>query len=107
MNKIFRGELSHDTAKSNTNDNKPGGKRPAQEENKMDNRKYWYAILKDENDADWGIGSFDFEGALTMAKNNACKYIAKIDGDYDDSGEATTEPECVGVIIAENMRGKE
>lgn len=69
----------------------------------MDDKKYWYAILKDESDVDWGMGSFDFDKAVEMAKTNACKCIAKIDGDYDGNGEPTTEPECAGVIIAENL----
>lgn len=60
------------------------------------NERMWYAIEKDEEDVDWGMGSFDFEEALEMAKKKACKYIAKIDGGYDDNGEETTDPICVG-----------
>lgn len=30
--------------------------------------KYWYAVEKDADDIDWGTGSYDYDEAVTMAK---------------------------------------
>ena len=32
-----------------------------------------------------------------MAKSYDCKFIAKIDGGYDEQGHATTDPICVAL----------
>lgn len=60
-------------------------------------KKLWYAIEKDMNDADWGMGSFDFYEAVNMANKEECKFIAEIDGDFDENGNATTDPICTAV----------
>ena len=58
--------------------------------------KIWYAVLKDNEDNDWGTGSFDLGEALTMARNYRdnldCPdaYIAVIDDGPD--------PVCVDEI---------
>lgn len=64
-------------------------------------KRFWYAIERDEQDADWGMGSFDLTEAIEMAKKNECQYIAKIDADYDENGEETTEAICIGVNAVE------
>lgn len=66
-------------------------------------KKLWYAIMQDNEDTDWGIGSFDREEAIAKAKswkNNGSPdaYIAVIDANYDDNGEPTTDGECVEEI---------
>lgn len=38
----------------------------------------WYAIEMDEDDNDWGTGSFDYAEAVAMAKRMEAKYIAVI-----------------------------
>ena len=62
----------------------------------MDER-YWYAIETDEDDNDWGTGSFDWDEAVEMAKSYGCKFIAKIDGGYDEQGHEHTDPICVAL----------
>ena len=64
----------------------------------MENKKLWYAILRDEEDNDWGSGSFDKDEAIEMAKRQNFKYIAVINADYDDKGNATTDPLCIEII---------
>ena len=59
--------------------------------------RYWYAIETDEDDNDWGTGSFDWDEAVEMAKSYGCKFIAKIDGGYDEQGHETTDPICVSL----------
>lgn len=39
----------------------------------------WYAVEKDEDDDDWGTGSFDFREAVKMAEETESRYIAVID----------------------------
>ena len=34
----------------------------------MENKKIWYAVLKDADDNDWGTGSEDRAAALEMAE---------------------------------------
>ena len=60
-------------------------------------KKLWYAIQKDSTD-EWGTGSFDYDEAVRMAKKNKWKYIAVIDGDYDENGDPTTDPICIEEI---------
>lgn len=64
----------------------------------MENKKLWYAILRDEEDNDWGSGSFNKEEAINMAKAQNFKRIAVIDGGYDDKGNETTDPLCIEII---------
>ena len=33
-------------------------------------KKYWFAVEMDEEDGDWGTGSFDWNEAVEMAKKN-------------------------------------
>lgn len=61
-----------------------------------DSKKVWYAVELDENDNDWGEGSFDFYDALKIARKLDAKYIAVIDGDV-----------CAEVIDIERTRREE
>lgn len=58
----------------------------------MGNKKYWYAVMRDGEDQDWGYGSHDYDEAVSMVQ----KYIP--DGGYiaviDDDGD----PVCVEEI---------
>ena len=65
--------------------------------------KYWYAVLRDREDNDWGTGSFDPEEAKTMAKEHENGFIAVIDANYDDDGNATTDGECIEEIMQEDF----
>lgn len=38
----------------------------------------WYAVEMDENDNDWGTGSFDYDEAVAMARRMEAKFIAVI-----------------------------
>ena len=57
---------------------------------------YWYAVLMDKNDNDWGYGSYDRAEAVTMAKN--------LKGDHPDAFIAVidnhrmSDPVCVDEI---------
>lgn len=62
------------------------------------NEKYWYAVLTDRDDCDWGSGSFDLDEAKEMCRKYPEGYIAVIDGDYDDDGNATSDPICIDEI---------
>ena len=48
----------------------------------MDNN-YWYAVMKDNDDADWGYGSYSLDEAKEMVKNYPDGYIAVIDEGND------------------------
>ena len=51
----------------------------------MENRKIWYAVLRDEDDNDWGSGSEDRAEALQMAEEiGEDAYVAVIDVTDDD-----------------------
>lgn len=63
-------------------------------------KKNWYAVLNDRDDNDWGTGSFDWSEAVAMAKARGCEMIAEIDGGYDESGHATTDPICIAEYIS-------
>ena len=43
--------------------------------------KIWYAILMDNNDDDWGKGSFDKREAIAKAREMGAKMIAEIEED--------------------------
>lgn len=65
--------------------------------------KYWYAIMLDNEDTDWGTGSFDLDEALAMLAHyrrfSPEAYIAVIDGGYDADGNETTDPIAVDKIF--------
>lgn len=65
--------------------------------------KYWYAVLTDREDNDWGFGSFDLEEAKSMARAYPEGLIAVIDGGYDDKGLPTTDAICVEEIEQEDF----
>lgn len=67
--------------------------------------KYWYAVLRDREDNDWGTGSFDLEEAKAMVMEDHPEegFIAVIDANYDENGNATTEGECVEEIMQEDF----
>lgn len=48
--------------------------------------KYWYAVMTDRDDTDWGTGSFDRAEAERMVIDNLDVYpdgyLAMIDGDF-------------------------
>lgn len=60
----------------------------------------WYAILRDDEDNDWGSGSFDWDEAVRMAKAAGFEQIAEINGNYDDNGDPTIDTLCVAVYYA-------
>lgn len=66
-------------------------------------KKYWYAVLRDREDDDWGTGSFDLEEAKEWASKCEHGYIAVIDGGYDEDGNETVDPICVGEINKEDF----
>lgn len=41
--------------------------------------KYWYAVMRDNDDTDWGYGSYDLDQAKEMVKKFPEGYIAVID----------------------------
>ncbi len=58
-------------------------------------KKYWYAVERDEEDNDWGTGSYDLDEAKEMAK------------EYDDGRIAVIEegndPICVDIIYKKDF----
>lgn len=68
-------------------------------------KKLWYAVLSDRDDNDWGTGSFVLSEAIAMLKRDypVDGLIAVIDGDYDEDGNATTDPVCVEEIFARDI----
>lgn len=54
------------------------------------NEKMFYAVIENE-DPDWGFGSYDYNEAVEMAKKYDGAYIAAID-------ESGREPMCVEEI---------
>ena len=40
---------------------------------------YWYAVMKDNDDTDWGYGSYDLAEAKEMVSKYPEGYIAVID----------------------------
>jgi len=41
----------------------------------------WYAVMRDNDDTDWGYGSYDFEEAKQMLDDIEGEYIAVIEDD--------------------------
>ena len=60
----------------------------------MDNR-YWYAVERDEEDNDWGTGSYDLEEAKEMARKYPEGQIAVI--------EEGNDPICVNIITQDEF----
>ena len=66
--------------------------------------KLWYAALRDNEDQDWGTGSFDFDEAVAMAKEmGEDSIVTAIDGNYDDDGNATSDE----IAVAEYHNGED
>lgn len=65
--------------------------------------KYWYAVMMDREDNDWGTGSFDLDTAKEMARKYENGYIAVIDANYDEDGNPTTDGECIEEIKQEDF----
>ena len=67
--------------------------------------KYWYAVMMDREDNDWGTGSFDLDEAKAMVRADYPEdgYIAVIDANYDEDGNATTDGECIEEITQEDF----
>ena len=51
---------------------------------------HWYAVMMDVEDNDWGIGSYDLDEAISMARGMDAEYIAVI--------EMGNDPICVDEI---------
>lgn len=66
-------------------------------------KKYWYAVMQDREDNDWGTGSFDLDDAKEMCRKYPEGYIAVIDGGYDEGGNETTDPICINEIEQEDF----
>lgn len=54
--------------------------------------KKWYAVMKDNDDTDWGFGSFDLDEAMDMVK----PYI--VDGGYIAVIDDGNDPVCIDEI---------
>lgn len=54
--------------------------------------KLWYAVMRDNDDNDWGSGSYDYNEAVEMVQ----KYIP--DGGYIAVIEEGNDPICVEEI---------
>lgn len=61
-------------------------------------QRLWYAILEDEEDADWGTGSFDYDDAVEMAKERGYSMIAVIK-EAVEYGEVV-DTECIEELHA-------
>lgn len=66
-------------------------------------KKLWYAVMMNNDDTDWGTGSFDRAEAEKAVKaywkdGDTEAYIAVIDANYDDDGNPTTDGLCVDEI---------
>lgn len=46
-------------------------------------KTYWYAVMQDSDDDDWGTGSYDLDEAKAMVAKYPDGYIAVIDVDGD------------------------
>lgn len=67
--------------------------------------KYWYAVLSDREDNDWGTGSFDYDESKRILASYPDGLIAVIDGGYDEDGNETTDPICVEEIPYQEIYG--
>lgn len=62
----------------------------------------WYAVMEDDEDDDWGYGSYNLDEAKGMVKQFPEGYIAIIDEHIDEDGPHN--PTCVGEIRGEDLR---
>ena len=65
-------------------------------------KKLWYAVMVDRDFEDWGNGSFDLDEAREMLRDLPDGYIAVIDANYDEDGNATSDAICVDEIERED-----
>lgn len=67
--------------------------------------KYWYAVMVNRDDTDWGTGAFNLDEAKdkAMRMESPDAYIAVIDGGYDAEGNPTTDPVCIRTIDMEDF----
>lgn len=49
----------------------------------LEYKGYWYAAMKDDEDTDWGYGSYDLEEATRMAKEFKDGYVVKVEEGHD------------------------
>lgn len=61
-------------------------------ERRMNMKKYWYAVMKDAEDDDWGTGSYDYSTAVDMVQ----QYLS--DGGYIAVIDEGGDPICVEEI---------
>ena len=55
----------------------------------------WFAVVSDEEDTDWGTGSFDYEEAVKMAKEDGYWAVLTIKGIWvGEDGECLVDPIC-------------
>lgn len=67
---------------------------------------YWYAVVRDEDDNDWGEGSFELPIALAMCRyihdvDELEPHICVIDAKYNAEGHPTADPVCINEIHPE------
>lgn len=76
--------------------------------------RYWYAILSDKEDNDWGTGTFNRTEAIRMLVElndsievygcgERCACIATINANYDDEGNPTTDGECIRIETEDDI----
>lgn len=63
-------------------------------------KRYWYAVMKDDDDNDWGYGSYDMAEAEAMVNRLKSQgytdaYIAVID---EGTADKPADPICVEEI---------
>lgn len=61
----------------------------------MENKKLWYAVLRDREDNDWGSGSYNYDEAVKMVQ----PYLS--DGGYIAVIDEGNDPICVDEIHPE------
>lgn len=69
----------------------------------MTSTRIFYAVLRDEDDIDWGYGSYNLDEAKRMAKKYGFEaYIAVICENYDEKGNVH-DTLCVDVLHQEDF----
>lgn len=62
--------------------------------------KYWYALQVNEDDNDWGQGTYDMDEAIRIAKERNYYRIAVIDEGIDPFAmEEGNDPLCIRELI--------
>lgn len=61
-------------------------------EKKGNYRMKWYAVMMDDEDIDWGTGSYN--------KNEALKMLHRMEADHIDIVEDNDDPICIGVVLS-------